>query len=175
MDCAELVVSDLHRRHGSRGLGVASAPAAGRLCLAVGISVMVACSGVTSKTNAFATLAEARQAGAIERGWVPEGLPPRAHDIREAHLPDARKRWGLFEYPQDEEETLRALLRPEEIALDAQHCDIPARIEWWPVALRGDLDGARLAATGIRAYRSTSGDLIFAVNWRQGRAYYWAP
>ena len=31
----------------------------------------IACSGVTSKTNAFATLAEARQAGAIEQGWIP--------------------------------------------------------------------------------------------------------
>ncbi len=146
-----------------------------RISLVAAIAALVGCSGVTSKTNTFATLAEARQAGAIEQGWVPEGLPPRAHDLREAHLPESTKRWGLFEYPQDEEETLRALLRAEEIALDGQRCDIPARIEWWPVALRGDLDGARIAATGIRAYRSKAGDLIFAVNWRQGRAYYWAP
>jgi hypothetical protein len=41
--------------------------------------------------------------------------------------------------------------------------------------LRGDLDAARIAATGLRAYRSKSGDLVFAINWRQGRAYYWAP
>jgi hypothetical protein len=146
-----------------------------RTCLAVGIGVMVACSGVRSKTNSFATLAEARQAGAIEQGWVPEGLPPRAHDLREAHLPDSTKRWGLFEYPQSEESALRVLLQTEEISLDGQHCGIPARIEWWPIVLRGDLDGARIAATGIRAYRSKSGDLIFAINWRQGRAYYWAP
>jgi hypothetical protein len=134
-----------------------------------------ACSGVRSKTNAFATLAEAREAGAIQQGWVPEGLPPAAHDMREAHLPDSTKRWGLFEYPQSEEEILRSLVQPEEISLDGQRCDIPPRIEWWPLALRGDLNGARIAATGIRAYRAKAGDLIFAVNWRQGRAYYWAP
>lgn len=134
-----------------------------------------ACSGVTVKTNTFATIAEARQAGAIEHGWIPDGLPPGTHDLREAHLPDSRKRWGLFEYPQSEEALLRALVHPEEISLDGQHCDIPPRIEWWPVALRGDLDGARLASTGIRGYRSKAGDLIIAVNWRQGRAYYWAP
>ena len=152
----------------------ASALALRRTRLAVAIVVMCGCTGITSKTNSFATLAEARQAGAIAQGWVPDGLPPRAHDLREAHLPNARKRWGLFEYPRDEEETLRALLQPDELSLEGARCDIPARIEWWPVALRGDLDAARIAATGIRAYQSKRGDLIFAVNWRQGRAYYWA-
>lgn len=133
------------------------------------------CSGVTSKTNSFATLAEARDAGAIQQGWVPEGLPPHAHDLREAHLPGSPKRWGLFEYPQEEEATLRALLQAPEISLDGQRCDIPPRIEWWPVALRKDLDGSRLSATGLHAYHSKSGDLIFAINWRQRRAYYWTP
>jgi hypothetical protein len=143
--------------------------------LGVLIAAAVACSGVNSKTNAYATLAEARAAGAIEQGWVPEGLPPGAHDLREAHLPESSKRWGLFEYARSEEAVLRALLQPDEVSLDGQHCDIPGRVEWWPVALRGDLDAARIAATGIRAYRSKTGDLIFAVNWRQGRAYYWKP
>jgi hypothetical protein len=139
------------------------------------LTLAAACSGNASKTNAFATLAEVRDAGAIEQGWVPEGLPPGSHDLREAHRIDATKRWGLFEYPQAEEATLRALLNPEEISLDRQRCDIPPRIEWWPVALRGDLDAARIAATCLRAYRSKRGDLIFAINWRQGRAYYWTP
>jgi hypothetical protein len=163
MDCTTRVVTMLTRTGYARG------------CLAVAIAVIVACSGVRSKTNSFATLTEARQAGAIEHGWVPDGLPAGAHDLREAHLPDSTKRWGLFEYPQAEQETLRVLLTSDELSLDGQHCDIPSRIEWWPIALRGDLDGARIAATGLRAYRSKTGDLIFAVNWRQGRAYYWAP
>jgi hypothetical protein len=141
------------------------------LTLAAGL----ACSGIGSKTNAFATVAEALDAGAIRQGWVPEGLPPHAHDLREAHLPGSGKRWGLFEYPPSEEDALRALVQPQELSLDGQHCDIPARIEWWPLTLRGDLDAARIAATGVRAYRSKAGDLIFAINWQQGRAYYWTP
>jgi hypothetical protein len=139
------------------------------------IASALACSGITSKTNSFATLDEARAAGAISAGWVPEGLPPHAHDLREAHLPDSDRRWGLFEYPVEEQDTLRALLDPQEISLEGRRCDIPPRIEWWPVALRGRLDAGRIAATGLRAYPSTRGDLIFAVNWRQGRAYYWTP
>ena len=135
---------------------------------------VASCSGIKARTNTFATLADARAAGAISNGWIPEGLPSQSHDLREAHVPDSSKRWGLFEYPPSEEETLRALINPEELSLGGQHCDIPARIEWWPLVLRGDLDGERVAATGLHAYRSRSGDLLFAINWRQGRAYFWS-
>jgi hypothetical protein len=40
--------------------------------------------------------------------------------------------------------------------------------------LRGELNGDRITATGTRGYRSKDGQLFFAVNWNQGRAYYWA-
>ena len=72
-----------------------------------------------------------------------------------------------------EQDALRALLQPGEISLTGEHCDTPGRIEWWPVLLRGALDAERLAATGIQGYRARSGNLLFAINWSQGRAYYW--
>ena len=134
-----------------------------------------ACSGINAQTNSFATLAEARQAGAIANGWIPEGLPAGSHDIREAHVPGTPERWGIIDFPQSEEASLRALLQPDEISLDGQRCEIPGRIEWWPLMLRGTLDGARLSGTGIRAYRAKNGGLMFAVNWSQGRAYFWNP
>lgn len=134
-----------------------------------------ACSGINAQTNSFATLSEARQAGAVSQGWIPEGLPGGAHDIREGHVPGTRQRWGLFEYPKSEEGSLRALLQPEEIALDRERCEVPGRIEWWPLMLRGALDRERLAATGTRVYRAKEGNLLVAVNWSQGRAYYWTP
>jgi hypothetical protein len=133
-----------------------------------------ACSGINSQTNSFATLAEARQAGAIERGWIPEGLPPGSHELREAHVPGTSRRWGIVNFPPAEGGTLRALLAPDETSMDGFRCEIPARIEWWPVMLRGDLNGSRLTSIGLRGYRAKSGDLFFAVNWDQGRAYYWA-
>jgi hypothetical protein len=136
--------------------------------------VAAACSGIKSQTNSFATLDEARQAGAIAEGRMPSGLPPGSHDIREGHVPGTSQRWGLFEYPHTEEGSLRGLLRPDEISVEGQRCEVPARIEWWPVMLRGQLDGGRLAATGVRMYRAKEGNLLFAVNWGQGRAYYWS-
>ena len=143
--------------------------------IAVFFLAVASCSGIKARTNTFATLSDARAAGAISNGWIPDGLPPQSHDLREAHVPDSPQRWGLFEYPPSDEAALRALLNPEEMSLEGQRCDIPARIEWWPLVLRGDLNGERVAATGLHAYRSRIGNLIFAINWRQGRAYYWAP
>jgi hypothetical protein len=138
------------------------------------IGFVAACAGVNSQTNSFATLAEAREAGAMAQGWVPDGLPPGSHDLRAAHLPGTRQRWGIVNFPQAEADSLRALLNADEISLEGQRADAPARIEWWPVVLRGELNGDRITATGIRSYRSKDGQLLFAVNWNQGRAYYWA-
>jgi hypothetical protein len=135
---------------------------------------VTACAGVKSQTNSYATLAEAREAGAVTRGWIPEGIPTGSHDIREGHVPGTSQRWGIFEYPNAEEGMLRALLEPQEIAADGLPCDVPARIEWWPRVLRGPLDGSGVAATGTRVYRAKEGGLLFAVNWNQGRAYYWS-
>lgn len=149
----------------------------GRPGALAGIVLMLstACSGLNAQTNSFATLAEARQSGAIANGWIPEGLPPGSHDMREGHVPGTPQRWGILDYPTAQEASLRALLQPGEISIDGQRCEVPGRIEWWPVMLRGAIDGARLSSTGIRAYRAKAGNLIFAVNWSQGRAYFWTP
>ena len=123
-------------------------------------------------TESYATLQQAIEDGAIERGWVPRGLPPGAHEIREAHDLDSNRRWGLFNFPQEDAGALRGILGGE-LSLDGRTCNPPRRIEWWPVLLREQLDPEQIAATGLRAYSSREGDLIVAVNWKQGRAYYW--
>jgi hypothetical protein len=137
-------------------------------------SVVVApgCSGLNAQTNSFATLAEARQAGAIAQGWIPDGLPPGTHDIRLAYVPDGPQRWGIVNFPPAEGDTLKALLA-DEMSLQGIDCDVPPRIEWWPIVLRGALDEEQIRATGLRAHRARQRNLVFAVNWNQGRAYYW--
>jgi hypothetical protein len=131
------------------------------------------CAGVNSQAYSFATLEEARQAGAMAQGWVPEGLPAGSHDLRVAQVPGTSQHWGIVNFPAAEDGPLRALLQPQEVLLTGQHCDMPPRFEWWPMVLRGRLDGERLAATGLRGYRARTGNRLFAVNWKQGRAYYW--
>ena len=137
--------------------------------------VAVSCRDIDVVTASYATLDEAAEAGAVDRGWVPKGLPPGTRDIREGHDLDSNRRWALFSFPTTEAPALQRLLEPTEMSLDGQVCDAPGRIEWWPVLLRGRLDAERIRAAGLRAYRSADGSLLFAVNWNQGRAYYWTP
>jgi hypothetical protein len=146
-----------------------------RLTAIVALFAAAACSGIDAQTHSFATLAEAVEAGAIANGSMPAGLPSGTHDIRQGHVPGTPQRWGVIEFPQSENAALQALLEPEEFPLDGQRTEIPGRIEWWPVILRGTLNGERIRATQLRAYRAREGNLIFAVNWSQGRAYFWTP
>jgi hypothetical protein len=158
----------------------ACATAGLRRALAISIVIaatsgVLSCRNVDVVTSSYATFDEARAAGAMAPGRMPDKLPSGSHDLREARDLDTQRRWGLFSFPSDQRDQLLALLAPEEIGLTGQTCDVPARIEWWPVLLRGSLDDERIRATGLRAYRSKGGDLIFAVNWNQGRGYYWTP
>jgi hypothetical protein len=132
-----------------------------------------ACADIKSQTYSYGTLDEARRAGAIEQGWLPDGLPPGTREIRVAYIPGGTERWGLFNFPPGEREHLERLLAPGEIDFEGLRVGIPARIEWWPVALRGALDGERLGFTGLQGYRTADGAFVVAVNWNQGRAYYW--
>ena len=132
-----------------------------------------ACRNINVVTASYATLDEARLAGAVSGGYLPEGLPPSARDIREGHDPESHRHWALFSFSPDEADHLRRLIGAEEVSVDGQTCDIPGRIEWWPLVLRNQLEADRIHATGLATYRSTAGDLLFAVNWNQGRAYLW--
>jgi hypothetical protein len=132
-----------------------------------------ACADNDVVTASYATLAEARQAGAISRGRIPEGLPPGTREMREAFHPGIGRRWGLFSFPAAEGSYLRGLLDASEISVQGMEIEPPRRIEWWPLLLRGALDAERLRSTGLLTHKSRDGQLILAVNWNQGRAYYW--
>ena len=120
-------------------------------------------------TESYATMAEARASG----GDIPAGVPEGAHDIRTASDTRSRRRWGLFNFLAADADGLRAMLQDEEMSLAGVDCDIPARIEWWPVLLRGRVNAEQAKAAGLQSYRSRQGDLVVVVNWKQGRAYYW--
>src|SRR3954447_13710010 len=137
------------------------------------LSVSVGCRNVDVITASYATLDEARASGAVSSQRLPEGLPPGTHDIREARDTDTTRRWLLFSFPPEQRERLMALLAPQEVSLEGQNCDVPGRIEWWPVLLRNRLNAEQIAATGLKTYNGRDSDLVYAVNWSQGRAYAW--
>jgi hypothetical protein len=132
--------------------------------------VLGACTDLTVRIGIYQTLDEARHAGAIAAGWIPDGLPAGANDLREGHLADGRH-WGAFSFPADQAAPVRALLGPE-IPSGTLSCDPPGRLEFWPRVLMSPVNVERVKTTGFRLYQAAGGR-TFAINWGQGRGYYW--
>jgi hypothetical protein len=102
---------------------------------------------------------------------VPAALPADAADLREGHLPDGRH-WGVFTFTARDADAVRGLLGPE-ITATPPSCDPPGRLEWWPRLLNTPIDLEGVKSTGFRLYTERGGQRAFAINWGQGRAYYW--
>ena len=130
---------------------------------------LAGCSDLRVKMGIYQSVDEARAAGAIANRWVPDGLPSLTTDLREGHMPDGRH-WGAFSFPVTDPAPVRALLGPE-ITTGTMECRPPGRLDFWPRVLRSPVDVEHVRSTGFRLY--TGGDRIYAINWGQGRAYYW--
>jgi len=128
------------------------------------------CGDLRVKLGIYANLDEARKAGALAAGWVPEGLPPGTSDLREGHLPDGRQ-WGAFTFPGAGDAAVRTLLGSE-ITTGTLSCEPPGRLGFWPRVLQSPVDVERVRSTGFRLY-SGRDSRTYAINWGQGRAYYW--
>ena len=139
--------------------------------LMVLVLMVPGCSDLRVKEGVYTNLDDAWTAGAIQAGWVPVGLPPDAADLREGHLPDGRH-WGVFTFMPGDAAAVRALLGSE-VTASAPGCEAPGRLEWWPRLLHTPIDLDRVKSTGFRLYTERGGQRAFAINWGQGRAYYW--
>lgn len=135
------------------------------------LMVLAGCAGspLSVKIGVYNSVAEARAAGAIANGWVPDGVPHAASDLREGHMPDGRH-WGVFAFRPADEAAVRALVQSE-IDSGTLSCDPPGRLEFWPRVLHTPVNVEKVRSTGFRLYHG--GGRTYAINWGQGRAYYW--
>jgi hypothetical protein len=142
-----------------------------RLLLAL-LVVLTGCSDLNLEVWVYATLQEAMQAGAVERGGVPKGLPHGTTDIRVGHKLNSAAHWGTFTFPTGEADAVRGLIEPTEIH-EGLDCHPPGRLEWWPRLLRTPIDFEAAKTTGLRFYRSRDGAVVYAIHWAGGKGYYW--
>ena len=139
-------------------------------CLLI-ISVQaVGCRNVDVVTGSYATLDEACHEGALERGWIPEGLPPGTHDIREAHDLDSNRRWGLFSFRPEERGALKRLLKEDERAGAWDDLAAPIAQE----AVEGFAERVQAAASPIDDVRGTAAYRLHALGVLARRALGWA-
>jgi hypothetical protein len=97
------------------------------------------CASNQTPERNFTTLADARQGGGFEPGWLPESrVPPSGRNLRERRDLRSNELWARFEFDDGHREALVAGCR----AIGQQELRLPASetrgIGWWPEMLRSD-------------------------------------
>ena len=117
---------------------------------------------------AYPDLQAAKDAGAIERGWIPVWIPPTSYDLRETHDLDSNRSMLAFKYsPRDAP-------RPLDVCAEVhagQLQDVPFRVSWWPA----DVPPTSVVASQFAFYSCEDGRALLAVSALEGEAYYWRP
>ena len=114
--------------------------------------------GPSVQTATYATLRRGQGSGRDRPGWVPRSLPEgRLRAACRLRRRTAASDGACSTSATADADALRGVLQPEEISFAGTVMEIPGRIEWWPVILRGRLDAERIQTTGLRAYPARSG------------------
>lgn len=138
--------------------------------LAVLALTLAACDDMSA--SSYTSLADARNDGAISRGWIPSFLPEGTFEIREVHNLDTNETWGTFRFkPEEKTEVLRQLTNL--IELDASHRRFRAPdVPWWPKSLQGPIDPSQMQRLGLEPYGWGPGSLL-AIDSKENRAFFW--
>jgi len=130
----------------------------------------------------YPSLTGAEKDGAITRGWIPDDiLPSSSRDIHEVHSLSPSREWCAFEFAASDTERLRRnLSRVDVLPRSIRHIRDP-KVPWWPSALKGNLDMQGIRSQGFDLYlverpanSVQSFILLFAVDWSNGRAFFYS-
>ena len=130
----------------------------------------------------FRTLADVDKADESTRSWVPNDLlPGSAGNIRVAGQLSPSKEWCAFEFLASDSQNLKKNVKPIE-RLPAPVMRVPKPgVKWWPPVLTGKLDTQKISDAGYELYvverpatSMTTEILLFAVDWRNARAFFYS-
>lgn len=132
----------------------------------------LASSGCERERSRYATLAEARQAGAVERGWIPAWVPQGATELEEAHDPETGRQRLKFRAPAAELAALGGALPRLHVSRICPSRGAPAIEGSWPEAVE---EGS--AAWKLRYLSATSPEgrsLAVAIEGTSSTVYAWS-
>lgn len=133
------------------------------------LALQVSCSD--QYESSYPSLADAKRAGAVDRGWLPDFLPPGSRDIHEVHNIDTNQTWCAFAFVFADSDVLRRnLLVLGSAEISAIYVRSPG-LSWWPDVLEGQLDPDAIARSGFEMYGT--GSVVFAIDWKKGRAFFY--
>ena len=125
--------------------------------------LLTACGDITEER--YDTYAEARDAGMIERGWMPDFVPTSATDIHDVHDLDTNAQTLIFSVPTSEVPATTARFRPAPTEDRAIARRMIADIGWEPDAVGAEIQAYQLCRgedpgmlfvnhqTGVIAYK----------------------
>ena len=149
--------------------------------LCVGLaSFLLACSSDRYESF-YPSLADADRDGAITRGWIPYFMPVSSRNIHEVHEISPSKEWCAFEFLPTDSQGLRKKLQSVDTLEPAVRRVSNPGVSWWPDVLIGNLNVDKIHRSGFEPYLvvahdtpSTTELLIFAINWANGRGFFYS-
>jgi hypothetical protein len=130
--------------------------------LLLGVAVLLAGCGEQIETS-YGSMAEARRANAVTRGWIPPFLPASSSAIHEVHDLDTNEVWGTFRFPWSDAGFTSTLPgwslreRVPQLVIRA-----PRNVSWWPEPLTGSLTASELGSWEVVAFHEPTRWLLVA-------------
>lgn len=149
-------------------------------CLCVAF-VMFACRS-DRRESFYQSLADANKVGAINHGWIPDDLlPASSRAIHEVHEVSPSTEWCAFQFLSNDSQNLRKSLNSVDVLPPSVRHVTNPRVSWWPVALEGELDPAKIHKAGLELYvlerpgtSVTAEVLLFAIDWSKGSGFFYS-
>lgn len=89
-----------------------------------------------TRESHFVDRERAVAAGEIDRGWIPDWLPPSARDIRERHHVDSSATLLSFAFDEKDRDQFLRQCEPSGKLPESPSKALTAGISWWPTELR---------------------------------------
>lgn len=109
--------------------------------------LLTACDDVIDER--YATYAEARAAGMIERGWLPDFVPTSATDIHDVHDLDTNAQTLIFSAPGSDVPEMTARFRPAPAEDRAIARRMIADLGWEPDATGASIQAYQLCRANV--------------------------
>lgn len=150
----------------------------GLLCIGL-VCCLVACHS-DRRESFYPSLADAKKAGAIDRGWIPDFLPESSRGIHEVHDLSPSTTWCAFEFLPSDSQELRKNLKGVDAHLPTvRRVPSPGKT-WWPAVLEGNVDVEKIHKAGFEIYIVTAPEtsvtteiLLFSIDWTKGQGFFY--
>jgi hypothetical protein len=147
-----------------------------------GLTMVFAGCGDKLPESSYDSIASAKNAGAIDRGWIPDYLPASSYDIHEIHRLSSPTGWCSFKFAPIGVERFRNTLQASgSRTLTVSRIESPDTT-WWPALLEDGVDFKKLQAAGYELYEIETPDrtamnrtfvYLFAVDWSKRQAFFY--